>query len=171
LASFASQWAEQQMEASDLTSTATLSDYFTTLAPNGADPGGMAWVALQNNSADNWTESIEVVGRYMAGGSTDTEPEVSVEGIIPPERLQRNPFNGASVFVVSNNPFTQDSVIPGALAFAYYPEEDDYYYYSFLFQGTDNTSHASNSADTYHAGQSYSLAGLRNGVFAARLAQ
>jgi prepilin-type N-terminal cleavage/methylation domain-containing protein len=176
LASFASQWAEEQIEAQNLDSTATLTSYYRTLAMSGAAPGGFTWVAVQTGStgADNWTLHssglVSVTGRNM-GAASDAPPETSVSGIVPPERVQRNPFNGASVFAGTNNPFDANAPIPGALGFAF-AQDGGYNYYAFLFQGTDNTTVLTTEANTFHAGQAYgSLAGIRNGVFAARLAQ
>jgi hypothetical protein len=83
-----------------------------------------------------------------------------------------NPFKGANVFVATNNPFDAGSPIPGALAFGY--EEDcAYYYFAFVFQGTDSTTFTfAGGTTTFHAGQAISpLPNLRNGVFSARLAQ
>lgn len=176
LASFASQWAEQQMEASDLTSTARVSDYYDTLArPDTGFPG--FWVArgLHTNWTDN-ANSRDVSGRVMDGDDTDIGVEAAVSDIIPPERLPRNPFNGASVFASSNDPHAAQAVVPGAIACGRADDtaNGNYYYYGLVFQGTDSSQWSITAAsgdDLYHAGQSETLAGLRNGIFMARTAQ
>lgn len=155
LASFAQQWAEEQIEASATNSTATVSAYFNTLS----DGATGRWVA----DTANWTGSPSAVN-----GRTPGTPETVVSGIVPPERQQRNPFNGASVFVSTNKPSDGTSPIPGALACGR-ADDGNFYYYGLVFQGTDNTFSLLD-ATSFHAGQSpVSLEGLRNGVFMARV--
>jgi prepilin-type N-terminal cleavage/methylation domain-containing protein len=151
LASFSQQWAEEQIEASESNSTATINDYFISLC---ADDDDIAWIPDDDY---NWIGDETVSGRIPAS------LEVSVSGIVPPERQPRNPFNGASVFVTSNLP--DESPIPGALACGY-EDDSDFNYFALIFQGTDNTDD-----ESFHAGQSNTLAGLRNGIFLARYTQ
>lgn len=167
LASFAQQWAEEQIEASTTDSYATIATYFNTLS-NSATGSFVA-----NGDDNNWTGTAQdVAGRNNAASGGDSEPDAQVSDIIPPERLQRNPFNGASVFVSSNDP-TGANPIPGAIACGRAVDGDapaTFYYYGLLFQGTDSTTVAlTDNATTFHAGQNIgTLAGLRNGVFMAR---
>jgi prepilin-type N-terminal cleavage/methylation domain-containing protein len=161
LASFAQQWAEEQIEASETISSATVATYFNTLSDG--DDG--RWVA---NGASNWTDNgtvIDITGRLP------TAPESVVSDIIPPERLQRNPFNGASVFVSTNLPGAS-APVPGALACGR-QVDGTFYYYGLVFQGTDSTAGTLDDDDaSFHAGQGVeTIAGLRNGIFMARTTQ
>jgi len=178
LASFASQWAEEQIQAQDLVSQATLAAYFNALAVSGDRKlPGSRWVADQRDAQagvcwGNVNTTRTIKGRSM-NGEEPSPPETSVEGIIPPERLPRNPFNGANVFAATNYPVDQGAPIPGALAAGRKPEVDgNFFYYGLVFQGTDNTLFGQPTADTsadFHAGQGIgTLAGLRNGIFMAR---
>lgn len=180
LASFGSLWAEQQIEASvEYDSTASMYNYLRTLAGPTSEPSGqpIQWIALAGGS--NWPErgdAIEIVGRSQAG-NLDSEPENSVEEIVPIEKMPRNPFNGASVFQLPNDPETAGVPIPGAIACGWQIDTSragvgDWAYFGFVFQGTDNTSTslttATGEADTFLAGQDRTLEGLRNGIFFAR---
>ncbi|CAN2050265.1 Type II secretion system GspH family protein [Candidatus Magnetomoraceae bacterium gMMP-1] len=179
LASFASQWMEQQMEAQLETSTATINSYMASLC-NSSDVADMAdseqaWIALQTSS--NWndtgftTAAVDVDGRFTpTSPAVDDGPETYVEDTIVPERIPRNPFNGASVFISANDPVTAGAPIVGAIACAGIQDVNtNYNYYAFVFQGTDSTSTDVTSDDAFHAAQkSADLAGLRNGVFIVR---
>jgi prepilin-type N-terminal cleavage/methylation domain-containing protein len=188
LGSFAQQWAEQQIHASEEKySTASVFNYLRSLAApqggTGKDLPASSWVAMQDKN-NNWidksapgqpnTNLAPIRGRRQGSATTDAKPECSVEEIIPPEKLPRNPFNGASIFVVANDPLNQNMVVPGALAFgaAQDPINNDFAYFAFVFQGTDSTTWTLNSATSFHAGQAdNTYAGLRNGVFVARVTQ
>ncbi len=187
LASFANQWAEEQIEASvEKYTLATKFHYLYTLADSN---GSVAisptlpmseWIARQSH-ANNWTESnalADIPGRCSGDSSSATAndpPECSVEAIIAPEKLPRNPFNGAQVFVEANDPETSGFVTPGAIAFGCANDPvggNNFAYFAFVFQGTDALSInlGLNDTDTVYAGQeSRTITGLRNGVFAARL--
>jgi len=196
LASFAQEWAEGQLLAqNESSSTATMDDYFATLIKTnttaGAWTAGGAWLADQG-STTNWGISgaggtvgnqgstagnIAILGRYASDNTTtDTVPETVVEGVIPPEKVLRNPFNEVNVFQSSNDPSANPVV--GAIACAGIAETDassnTWHYYAFLFQGTDSTGYAIDPAagdgTSFYAGQaSNSIAGMRNGIFMARL--
>jgi len=177
LASFGHEWAEEQLLAqSEEFSTATIDAYFITLTGVGTFGTNAAWVADQTTSNWNkvgWTANpIEITGRNMTATGQNLAPEASVENIVPPEKIPRNPFNNVSVFASSNDP-TGKSVITGAVACASIAETtgaDAWHYYALLFQGTDSSTVTTGTATTYHAGQSpLTLAGLRNGIFLARL--
>lgn len=177
LASFGSLWAEQQIEASlEERSTASMFNYLRTLTDDDSngDESSIEWIASMNT---NWAERrgeaelIQITGRAQ-GDADDSVPENSVEAIVPIEKIPRNPFNGVSVFQVTNNPSAAESAIPGAVACGW--NEDDsragtWAYFGFVFQGTDNTTYDPEDDDSYLAGQSTELIGLRNGIFFARV--
>lgn len=178
LASFASQWAEQMMEAQDMASTSKLVAYYNSLARSGfaaADNGGHAgeggWIA--NTTQSNWAigadTGVNINGRLI-GGADALQAEARVEGVMPPERIPRNPFSGANVFA----DFPATTPLPGALAAgraidASQGAGQQWSYYALIFQGTDSTTIDAQVATSYHAGMGVTLAGLRNGVFMARL--
>jgi len=147
MASFGTTWAEEQIIAQQEMDDATMYDYLTTL---GEDPNG-TWTPL-----GNWTAAPadSVVGRAV-------DPATNVQGIVPPEKHPRNPFNGASYFASANN--ATAVVIPGALLAAQAADTGDFVYFALIFLGTDSTG-----VTDFHAGMDTSLAGLRNGVFFAR---
>ncbi len=187
LASFANQWSEEQIEASvEKYSLATKFHYLYSLADsNGSlqispDLPSSEWIARRSH-ANNWTESnglISIPGRCSGDSNASTAndpPECSVEAIIAPEKLPRNPFNGASVFVEANDPENSGFVTPGAIAFGCANDPvggGNFAYFAFIFQGTDATSVnlGPNDTNVVYAGQeSQTITGLRNGIFAARL--
>ncbi len=163
LASFATQWAEEQIVAQSESAGSTMNNYMQSLCGSTtAAAGAVGWVGY--NGASNWHGS-SYVAITNRGGTSAANPETSVEGVVPPEKHPRNPFNGASYFTTAND--GSSSVIPGALALTYQTETaggSTWNYYGLLFLGTDSAS----SAD-FHAGQDAgSLEGVRNGVFVAR---
>ena len=194
LASFGQQWAEIQLLAQDeQTSTATMDNYLLSLATPGSAqtyPTGSflsTWVAYTPTS--NWnkrgwaTLPIDIPGRKMPVDIAKENPETSVEGIIAPEKIPRNPFNEVSVFQLSNDPDNQGTPVVGAVACGTIEEiitsgggagagQDIWHYYALVFQGTDNTTiNLTGVTDTtVHAGQNVdTIEGLRNGVFMARV--
>lgn len=188
LASFGMEWAENQLLAQEeATSTAVMDDYLVSLVnvSTGGAADSQAWVGEGGNASPNWSKAMTntvIPGRLMPGASTSTAPEASVEDVIPPEKIPRNPFNNVSVFSTSNNPQTTGVVVTGAVSCAGYIEEitggdgdeehsgDTWHYYAFLFQGTDSTSNQISSASAYFAGMDpNTINGLRNGIFFARV--
>ena len=159
LASFANEWAEQQIDAQESqTSTATLNSYLITLCNTG---GTANWVGGPTTNWNNQAAPASVTGR---NGASNDAPEANVQDIVPPEKMPINPFNGATYFFPSNFP-TSARPVPGALGGAYVNEADtaDFNYFALIFLGTDSTS------DTdFHAGMGTALANLRNGVFVGR---
>ncbi len=106
----------------------------------------------------------------------DSDPENSVEEIIEPAKIPRNPFNGGSIFLAGpNDPVTAAGVIPGALACATATDSSTggiFDYYAFIFQGTDSTIGGAATAADFYAGQDdASLAGVREGVFFTKVRQ
>ena len=195
LAAFANDWIEQQILAQDETSTATRADYLRTLvhytstAPGAAGgEDGAAWVAdrdISNWNSNTTSARIFVYGRCMndappcVAGTDDVIPENSVEDIIDPAKVLRNPFNGAGVFLQDpNDPEWNGAVIPGAIAATRAVDSSTggtFDYYSLIFQGTDSldaSGYLAISAD-YHAGMAAgsSLAGARQGVFFTKVRQ
>ena len=154
LASFAMEWAENQIEGADSTSTATIDDYLTSLVA----PAAASWIGATGVS--NWNDNAGVVN---ITSRVPTAPETSVFKITPPDKQPRNPFNGASVFNTSNDGNT--GVIAGAIRCGFVAESAQWNYYAFVFLGTD-----SGSITDFHAAQTATtLDGLRNGVFLARV--
>lgn len=115
---------------------------------------------LQENTFSGSSNGFTPVA--LLGGAV---PETTVSGIVDPGKEPRNPFNGLSVFHANN--FHAENVVPGALA-AYGTLDNtragNWFYYALVFEGTDSTAHAD-----YHGGMGTELAGLRNGIFIARL--
>ena len=182
LAAYANDWIEQQILAQDEHSTATRANYLTSLVDNST----AAWVAEAGQS--NWNDNtagpaglFAVAGRYMNDPppSVAVEPENSVEEIIEPAKIPRNPFNGGSIFLSGpNDPTVIPAVIPGALACSFAQDASTtgvFNYYAFIFQGTDSTATGASAvlgATGYHGGQADSaLAGVREGVFFTKVRQ
>lgn len=184
LAAFATQWAEKAIQAQDeVLSTATVSDYFATLAGQQDAPATGAaaageWIANQARPS-SWNlldgdvanrDPRPVTGRYM-DGAADQPPEDCVEDVVPPDKVIRNPFTEVSVFREPNFP-TDAEPITGAIALGGFGETavGNFVYYAFCFQGTDNTIGALGDGNSFHAGSDINtLAGLRNGLFLARV--
>jgi prepilin-type N-terminal cleavage/methylation domain-containing protein len=188
LASFSSQWVEKSIQAQDeQRSLATVKDYYASLA--GQNPGAAPnntrcngqWIAAA--TPNNWNlgtnglvadrTTINITGRLMNG--VLKSPEDTVEDIIPPDKVIRNPFTEVSVFRPPNDPVQQNGTVVGALALGCAPETDQaggnpWIYYGFAFQGTDSTlADLALERGTFHAGMSlFDLAGIRNGIFLGR---
>jgi len=201
LASFGQEWAENQLLAQNETySYATIDDYLFTLTDyvgagvvTAYDPGS-AWVAdatggVQTNwsisgaggTAANTPGQIAVDGRTMTATTmvnlTGIVPETTVEGMIPPEKVLRNPFNEVNVFQASNDPAAVGQPVTGAIACGTVIDAgpgaagtDDWHYYGFVFQGTDVSTNTLQTTTSFYSGQDdTTLAGLRNGIFFARV--
>lgn len=199
LASFGQEWVENQLLAQNETvSTATADDYLTSLTFTGAANATSSYTSTQAawiaDTGSNWSVSgaggtaatrnttagdFVIPGRFMSTGTTTAVvPETTVEGILPPEKVIRNPFNEVSVFTAPNDPSAATQIVTGAIACTTIEElnaggqsaADDWHYYSFLFQGTDSITSGINLATSFYAGQSpLTLAGQRNGIFFARV--
>ncbi len=183
LASFAGSWAEQSLLAQEENDNCSLLNYYIALAGNKAgtptaflDKHRGCWIA---QSGGNWTGSVSLAVFGRTG-----LPENTVDEIIDPSKLPRNPFNGASVFVGANNPSANTGVgkvVPGAICCVGFPEvtgASDFTTFALLFQGTDSTTTNPKNvgghnlpSSSFYAGQSGNdgLGGVRNGVFMARL--
>jgi prepilin-type N-terminal cleavage/methylation domain-containing protein len=101
LASFGTGWAEEQIMAQTSDSTSTFTDYLKTLA--GGTTAGTAEFIGENNSNWNNRGNLEAVpGRN--GATVNDPPEASVQDLVPPEKVMRNPFNGVEYFLSPNAP-------------------------------------------------------------------
>ena len=159
LCSYGLQWAEEQLNAQSDDSTATINTYLITLCSSGAT--NYLWTGADDS---NWNKRGTLQG-VTGRNTTNAPPETSVEGIVPPEKVPRNPFNGASYFLSANVPSGTYNWVPGALAGSYIADTGGWNYFALLFQGTDNK--VGNLG--FHAGQdNTSIEGLRNGIFFAR---
>jgi type II secretory pathway pseudopilin PulG len=164
LASWANEWAQRQLESQPDTATSVLNDYYKSLGRNSQGLGTVFWVGLDNWS--NWNTNnpngfiyIDNRGNLLINGF----PTAKVQQLLPPEKLPRNPFNGVQVFSSANDSTT--TIVPGAIGCTWVADTLVYRYYALIYLGTDSTTNA-----TFHAGQdSTTVAGLRNGVFMARL--
>ncbi|MFC1837482.1 type II secretion system protein [Thermodesulfobacteriota bacterium] len=182
LASYGSEWIEQQILAQDEISVATRADYLDTLVSDGTAVGTDAAVWVAAAASNNWNTNggglLQVPGRAMnspAGVSNAPQPpENTVREIIEPAKVLRNPFNGADVFLDGPNDPTPSATnpIPGAIACATAVDSSTggtFDYYAFIFQGTDST--IGGAADGlgptgYHGGMTDgTLPGVREGVF------
>ncbi len=192
LASFANQWVEENMRSQTEYSEAQALSYYRTLVGN---PGNSEihgawyhgdWVAT--TSASNWQgpsnklpvwgrNAVRPVGATPPGGTAADPPDTVVEQLVPPEKVPRNPFNGANVFnTTANYPSVARGPIPGALCCAAYRENNlNFVNFALLFQGTDSTRgynsyiYSNNNPGLFHAGQDITMEGVRNGVFMARV--
>lgn len=182
LASYTSQWAQQAILANeDLRSSATLADYYASLAglshapAQGTAPG--EWLANRTgptNWRHNGLRGRPIDGRYLADKSFSA-PESAVEDMIPPAHPILNPFTETSVFDGTNHPLPESEggsgAVPGAIAFGCGRDETDrWVYFAFVFQGVHNRDVSLDGKDTFLPEMNLTtVSGLRAGVFAARL--
>ena len=148
LGAFANQWVERQLAAQPVGSSISANDYLGSLV--GQYTGNMA--------TSNWNKQGSQTQVTGSQGDSIT-PVYPVEDIAPPEQLPVNSFNGASYFSASNG----GSFLTPGLLYADSATDSGWDYYAFVFTGTD-----SDSLTEFHAGQSLTLEGLRNGIFIAR---
>jgi len=161
LASFGMEWVEQQMQAQPEDKGTRMLDYLLSLARFCvADP------------ASNWT-GAPVLLPPPVPVANQLIPETTVDKIVPPDKVPRNPFNGVSVFGSPNNPNALGTTVAGAIGCGWANDNTTpgvtYQYFAFIWEGTGSTWAGFNVAGSWHAGQDGdALAGLRNGVFFAR---
>lgn len=182
LASFASSWGEQNIIAQDDSCGTTLFNYYSSLTGwtnNGISTSWTYGMWVASGASCNWNSragQLRPFNRTIDGHAAP--PESSVEDLVDPSKMPRNPFNGASIFVAANDPNTSGHAIPGAICCAGRAESSgEYVYFALIFQGTDSSgkgpktggSSMNGTAKAFYAGQDGTLAGLRNGVFLARL--
>lgn len=162
VASWGMEWAQRNLDSQDSAAICNMDGYVATLAGYVGDGNATNWI----NVNDDLTASCRV----------GTDPiTYSVSDIIAVDNHPRNPFNGLSYFNVNGG--NDDSELQsGLLYLGFYTETDpagnDINHYYFVYTGTD-----SQNASQWHAGMGEginpfaALAGLRNGIFMARLAQ
>ena len=120
IASYMTQWAENQVEAQREDSPYTIKDYF-----------------MENiDRATAGFRSYPLINKYT--GNDDFN---GVEMLVPPEKIQKNPFNGVSYFnEVNDDPRNVPSLKPGLLYFvsAVDPSIGRRYFRNFylIFTGT-----------------------------------
>ena len=121
LASYGMQWAEGQLLAQTESSAAALKDYLDSLSNTTTG----CWIA---DGSCNWSSTTPTVPQR-----TPPLCEANVRDIVPPEKIPRNPFNGASVFVAANDPGA--TPVPGAVACCCRPDTSSgttWYYLSLI---------------------------------------
>lgn len=184
VASYAEQWAEHAIASQDERgSTATLADYYATLAGATAAPAAAGtalpgkWIA-EDLPDTNWKmdwdvatqarsiDGLEPDGRYV-DGQTGAAAEIQsvVQDYVPPEKEVLNPFNGVSVFTTEeNDPQTVGTVVPGAIACGGVAKQNSRSYYALVFQGTDSSTIDVATETSFHGGMhSQNLEGLKEG--------
>lgn len=179
LSSFAHQWVEDGLQShdSELSEAGSLHYYWALCGNMGWTTIGDSqdWIAVDGTSDSSWSNNSggrrPVFGRYMPNNTTPPglATEAWVSDLVPPEKIIVNPFNGLNVFATGNYP--NSAPVTGAIASAMALEDADsgYYYVALIFQGTDSTTFGLDENTSFHAGMSTDVAGLRNGVFMARI--
>lgn len=181
LAAFAMSWAEGQMAAQDSDCTAKLADYLTSLAGVTAYAAGSGqWIA--DTTKGNWNAiKTDINGRTVGGGTNGKAATCTVQALIAQEKQPVNPFNGLNVFQAGNLP-TATGTVPGAVAYGVNTDVNQnsgglWNYYALVFQGTDATTGTIGTGtapayeSVFYGGQGFTLAGLRSGIFVARVQQ
>ena len=125
LAAYANDWIEQQILAQDEISTSTRGDYLASLVSTATPAAQLDAVWVANAGISNWNDNvvglIGIPGRSMNGSlpAANEDPENTVQSIIEPAKIPRNPFNGANIFLsIPNDPTAAAGPIPGTLACA-----------------------------------------------------
>jgi prepilin-type N-terminal cleavage/methylation domain-containing protein len=153
LGSWGIEWAERNLESQDEADTCTLDDYLDSLT---GYVGGKLDAATHNN----WFGTVDPMAGCRGSAVTFT-----VNDIMPEENQPRNPFTGLYYLHAAHN---GSSVEPGLLYLAMLPDGDGFNNYHFLYTSEDAVS-----ATDWFAGMGDGLpptfAGLKNGVFVARL--
>lgn len=179
LGNYGMTWAETELMGQDeVGSDAILGDYLAYLCgqPNAATAAaGQLWVADDATGAGWMITGSQVTGRTV-DGVTNQAPKGTAQKFVPVDKIPRNPFNGQSVFSQMNDPLTAQAggvAIPGAIATAFIQETgttmgDLFYYYAFVFQGTESTGTGFVQANLFGDQDATDLIGLRNGIFFAR---
>ena len=174
LAAYGQQWAEQQLQSQQSGSVGMLNWYLASLC--GWTSGTYNVLQWVPSSSVNWSgANVSVRGRNASNWNPGSAslPSNGVGDIVPPEKMPRNPFNGATYFMSTNNPAVELHAIPGAMASGVVSENtgnqwESYNYYALVFQGTDNDGYSLTASGSFHAGQGPGMEGLRNGIFMAR---
>ena len=146
-------WTERNLAAQDEAETCTQNDYMSTLVGyTGGKNGGT------NN---NWFGTTYVPANACRAAAIS----FTVADIMAEENQPRNPFVGLDYLHASHDGSRTE---PGLLYLGMLQDADGFNNYHFLFTGVEPVS-----ATDWHAGMGDGLpptfAGLRNGVFVARL--
>ena len=153
LGSWAMEWSERNVDAQAEADTCTQNDYVSTLVGYTGGKNGVT-----NN---NWFGTTSV----PASGCRAAAMTFTVADIMPEENQPRNPFTGLAYLHVSHDGSRTEA---GLLYLAMLPDAEGFNNYHFLFTGVEPVS-----VTDWHAGMGDGLpptfAGLRNGVFVARL--
>ena len=190
VASYALEWAEKGIQSQNSqVSTATIQNYLASLAAagfgdgngdyDGVDENHGEWIAGGSGTGgneSNWNMQIgQVKGvrhRSNTATTTNDDPPVAVEALMPSSDIPINPFNGVSFFATPNDPVTAGNAVTGALACVGFRQSNGFVVFSLCFQGTDSNGNANDptgSAGIFYAGQGAgdSVVALRNGVVIA----
>jgi prepilin-type N-terminal cleavage/methylation domain-containing protein len=151
------EWAERNLLAQEETDTCTLDDYLDTLV-------GYTGGEDETSANNNWVGTINDMTAGCRKPDTANKVTFTVADILPQENQPRNPFTG----LVYLHSLQDGSKIEPGLLYLAVLTVDGYNNYSFVFTGAEATS-----ATDWYAGMGdglpVSFAGLRNGVFVARL--
>ena len=161
LANVANEWAQRQVESQPNTATSNMADYMDSLT----NSGNVRWIGESSQSNWNINNPTGYIGIPERGVGPDQNPTAKVQQLLPPDKGLRNPFNGTSVFDPTNDG-SSSTPVPGAIGCAYdnASPPDTYRYYALIFLGAENTL-----SPEFYAGQGTDMAGLRSGIFLARL--
>ncbi len=145
IASYITQWAENQVEAQREDSPYTIKDYFMETIDRGT--AGF--------------RSEPLINKYTGNDAFN-----GVEMLVPPEKIQKNPFNGASYFnEVNDDPENVPSLKPGLLYFvsAVDPGIGRRYFRNFylIFTGTGTSGRWLNWLEWSKEEEEYTARGRR----------
>ncbi len=158
LGSWGLEWSERNLAAQEEDDTCTLDDYVGTLV---GYTGGKDETPAHNN----WFGTVNDMTADCRKPDTANKVSFTVADILPQENQLRNPFTG---LVYLHSLQDGSKIEPGLLYLAVRADGDGYNNYSFVFTGAEATS-----ATDWYAGMGdglpVSFAGLRNGIFVARL--
>jgi hypothetical protein len=158
LAKWSLEWSERNLEAQDENDTCVMNHYVESLV---GYTGGKRTAAIPNN----WFGTVNTLIPGCRGGGAINPVNFTVAEIMPQENQPRNPFTGLVYLHAAHDGSRSE---PGLLYLASAEDDDGFNNYYFVFTGSEATS-----ATDWHAGMGDGIpptfAGLRNGVFVARL--
>ena len=152
------EWTERNLAAQEVSDTCNADNYFNTLV---GFTGGLD----ENGAVNNWFGSGNTMTPDCRVQGTLNKISFRVAEIMPQEDYPRNPFTGNVYF---HSVHDGRNAMPGLLYNAVLQDAEGFNNYYFLYTASDAAS-----ATDWHAGMGNGLpptfAGLRNGVFVARL--
>lgn len=157
LGKWSMEWSERNLEYQTEDDTCLLNDYLDSLV---GYVGGKRTASVHNN----WFGTINTM---TAGSCRDAANPVNftVAGIMPGDIQPRNPFTG---LVYLHGAHDGSKTEPGLLYLGSFQDSEGLNNYYLIFTGADAVS-----ATDWHAGMGDGVpptyAGLRNGVFVARV--